>query len=289
MGKKRVDHTGKKYGRLTAVEFAYVYNQKTYWKFQCDCGAETITRIPDILKGKTTSCGCYHKEKAREKRIDHTGKKFGRLTAIEYVYTDKERKAYWKFQCDCGAEMITQINTVTRGDTTSCGCYRKENAKERGLKHGDGIKGNKWYLLNRVFHSMKQRCENPNNEEFHSYGGKGITVCPEWHNYEVFKKWALENGYEDGLTIDRKNNEKGYSPDNCQWLTRSDNSKKQRLDKIYREESMDSFATECLILAELKRKSKGGYLRLSEQVRHQENCPVCQAIAAEQKLKEKGE
>lgn len=71
-----------------------------------------------------------------------------------------------------------------------------------------------------IIHSnMIQRCSNPNNSFFYRYGGRGITVCPEWRNRKVFKEWAVKNGYAEFLTLDRINNDWGYSPDNCRWVS----------------------------------------------------------------------
>lgn len=89
----------------------------------------------------------------------------------------------------------------------------------------------------RAYYNMKQRCHNKNCDTYPRYGGKGICVCDEWLNsYAAFKDWAINNGYADDLTVDRIDPKKGYSPDNCQWITKSENSKKAWQDtgsKVY--------------------------------------------------------
>ena len=90
----------------------------------------------------------------------------------------------------------------------------------RKCPHGDYKK-----LLYRTWITMRSRCRNPKTTGYKYYGGKGITVCPEWDNYLVFKKWALENGYQEHLTIERLDNNLNYCPSNCTWITQSEQSK----------------------------------------------------------------
>ena len=74
--------------------------------------------------------------------------------------------------------------------------------------------------LQRIWFNIKKRCRNPNYPEYEYYGGRGIDICDEWYNdFSLFAEWAMNNGYADNLTIDRKDNSKGYTPDNCQWTT----------------------------------------------------------------------
>lgn len=150
-------------------------------------------------------------------RRELTGQRFGRLTVVEYDHTHNG-SAYWKCKCDCGNEKIISSNSLTQGNATSCGCYRKEYVSAQKKTHG--MSKTRIY---REFRAMKTRCTNENIEEHHRYSGRGINICDEWMGkggFERFMKWAYANGYSDDLSIDRIDNDKGYSPDNCRWVDR---------------------------------------------------------------------
>lgn len=147
------------------------------------------------------------------KRIDLTGKKYGKLTVIEPADV-KKGHLRWKCKCDCGNERIVHGSSLKSGHTTSCGCYKTENAK----KLYSSVRQNDKRLY-AVWNGIKQRCRNPNNFSYHNYGGRGIDICDEWANsYEAFYYWAIENGYTHGLEIDRKDYDGNYEPSNCRWV-----------------------------------------------------------------------
>lgn len=138
-----------------------------------------------------------------------TGERFGRLTVLSFDHVSSHRERYWKCLCDCGNEVVVRTSHLINGHSTSCGCshFNRETLPK------------KYPRLYVTWKDMKTRCYNPNASNYERYGGRGITVCPDWHSFIPFCEWALDNGYRDDLTIDRKNNDKGYSPDNCRWVT----------------------------------------------------------------------
>jgi len=155
-------------------------------------------------------------------------KVFGRLTVIAFDdWYPKLKQSRWKCICECGNEVTVLGGNLKRGIAKSCGCLQKERASEANIKHGG--RGTRLY---NIWKAMKQRCIDPNTINYKHYGGKGITVCKEWINdFDTFREWALSNGYNDKMTIDRIKTDKNYNPDNCQWLTRSENTIKGNIQR----------------------------------------------------------
>jgi hypothetical protein len=146
----------------------------------------------------------------------YVGEKFGKLIILSE--TEPNKLKYGKYsgrrfmaKCECGKIKSVNKRAVIRGRVKSCGCLQKEHATRHGLSM-EKIYG--------VYRGMLQRCYDKKHWLYPRYGGRGITVCNEWkQDIHAFVKWAIENGYKKGLTIERKNNDLGYSSENCTFVS----------------------------------------------------------------------
>lgn len=154
---------------------------------------------------------------------DMTGRKFGRLTVLRFSHMIGKH-SYWVCRCECGNSHTTRSDSLKSGAVKSCGCLNQE---AKVIKHG--LSRTKIY---HVWAAMKNRCTNPNDRNYHHYGGRGIQICDDWlNNFETFYKWAISNGYREGLEIDRIDNEGNYEPGNCKWVSRKDQCNNRRVNR----------------------------------------------------------
>lgn len=137
--------------------------------------------------------------------------KFGKLTALYRLHNTKGHKTYWLCVCECGNLKEARYDMLQNGHTKSCNClYKKSNAVH-------GMYNTRIY---NTWKNMKSRCYYNKNINYHNYGGRGIIVCDEWkNNFQAFYDWAISNGYNDNLEIDRMDINGNYEPNNCRWIT----------------------------------------------------------------------
>lgn len=156
----------------------------------------------------------------------HVGERFGRLTVSRFHHKEG-RCVFVVCRCDCGRVKVIRVTNLLGGQK-SCGCASKEY-----FDRGNKVKDKKLYA---VYRAMKLRCNNSNMKCYNNYGGRGIKVCPAWnqkHGYWAFETWAFANGYQHGLTLDRIDNNLGYCPENCRWVSMRIQQNNKRTNRLF--------------------------------------------------------
>ena len=183
-------------------------NGASMWEVLCECGTVTQKDSYNLRKGNTTHCGCSSTGKVK----DITGNVSGKLTALDYTGSKSGNgDALWNFSCSCGGLVTTTIGRFNSGHTKSCGCLKRDSAKNRDDYHGmkDTNTYNSW-------RKMRERCNNPKDIMYLKYGGEGITVCKAWD--KSFSSFHEDMGdCPEGFTIDRIDTLGNYEQGNCRW------------------------------------------------------------------------
>lgn len=193
---------------------------------RCDCGAEVERATTNIALGTSKSCGCWRDESQIPTIC--VGDRLGRLTVLERLGKTADKKIIWLCLCDCGKRVEVRNNHLLSGASKSCGCLRVEITRKRQTKTVCQLdKKTKAY---KTWWAMVSRCHNPGNSSYKDYGGRGIRVCRRWiRSPDAF--FADMGHPPEGLSIERINNNKGYSPNNCKWATTKEQMSNTRRSK----------------------------------------------------------
>jgi hypothetical protein len=161
--------------------------------------------------------------------MDLVGQTFGRLTVLAPAHVDKGGRAFWKAKCECGSDHVARGDLMRKGGIRSCGCWKSEMRRAAWAGKGRRTHGLSRSKTHGIWASMKSRCLNPNVPTYKYYGGRGIRVCESWMRFENF--YRDMGDCPPGYSIERRDVNGDYHPDNCEWIPRNQQAKNRRYCK----------------------------------------------------------
>jgi hypothetical protein len=231
---------GQIFGRWTVLAFSHKERRSgRFWQCRCNCGVARAVSEGNLLRGLSTSCGCYKREGTRERFIQmnarraekpmeirlrlFAGQRFTRWTVLEFSGKANDGTQLWKCRCECGTIKIVRETDLVSEHTRSCGCYRLDYLREQKTTHG--MSQNREY---RIWSGMKTRCLNPRSKGYSYYGGRGITVCARWRDsFEAFYQ-DLGPRPSPQHSLERVDNDGNYEPGNVRWAQLSEQATNKR-------------------------------------------------------------
>lgn len=240
--------TGKKFHKYTVIE----YRGQRYgamWLCRCDCGTLREVVGTNLVSGNSRSCGCI-----KPPSEDLTGRKFGRLVAMNYSGSCPSG-ALWNCVCECGKSKTASACHLKSGHTKSCGCFQAERRVQTHRTHGKSNTS-----IHAVWKGMLRRCDLPTVRAYPRYGGRGIAVCERWKKFQNF--YADMGERPEGKSLERINNDGGYSPDNCRWATQKEQARNRRSS------SAITFLGKTLTIAEWAERLGKPYSDIFYRARH---------------------
>lgn len=256
----------KKYNLLTIIDCfrkEYQGRNRIFAKCKCDCGKIYEANLTEIRNGHIKSCGCLRKSNFDR---DYKNKIYHGIQVVDLVVdSTKTDKKIVKCKCKCGKSFTAHLIDLLKNTRYIIGCkdcndgkYFLYNIKQsEELKDGD---------IKRILYGIKSRCNYPNRKDRKWYYDKHIKICNEWlNNSDAFVKWAKNNGYKKGLTIDRIDNNGNYEPNNCRWVDMETQNNNQSNSKKY------LFHDELLSLAQISRKINMNYRTLLGRITRRMN------------------
>lgn len=250
---------GKKYNKLTVFKrgndrISESGRKFITWECICECGNIITVDANNLRNNNTKSCGCITNCK------DLTGQIFGDLKVIKRMENNSRGDSKWLCECTCGNTKVILRNSLISGRTKSCGCGMLA-ALEKG-RYSMRTHGMSKSRLYRIWCGIKKRTSESADERHRKdYFERGIRVCEEWaDSFEKFQEWALENGYNDKLTIDRINNDGNYEPKNCRWTDNKTQANNKRSNRVY------EYKGEKLNISQLSEKYNINYSLLRERL-----------------------